>query len=71
MICNGLASLWRKLLNSSNRGTSLRRIRNAGVVGSNPIVGTITFDDLQYKFGSGVGQCIIQASTLKLLCRLR
>jgi hypothetical protein len=39
------------------------RIRNAGVVGSNPIGGTIFFNNLRYKFGNDVGQCFIQAST--------
>ncbi len=38
-------------------------LRNAGVVGSNPIGGTIFFNNLHYKFGSDLGQCIIQAST--------
>ena len=50
MICNGLASRWHKLLNSSKRGTNLRRIRNAGVVGSNPIGGTTTFSSKFERF---------------------
>ena len=39
------------------------RIRTAGVVGSNPIGGTIFFNNLHYKLWNDVGQCFIQAST--------